>query len=299
MATELYAITGATGNIGSKTVRALLKQGKKVRAIARTVDKLAGLQQAGAETVAASLDDIEAVTRAFNGATAVFAMIPPNYTAQDFRAYQNKLGDALAQAITRSGIQYVVNLSSVGAQHSDKVGPINGIYDQEQRLNRLKDVHVLHLRPSFFMENVLMNIGVIKGMGLNGTPLKAEAPMPMIATQDIAAEVARHLVARDFTGKVVRELLGPRDLTMNEVTRVLGRAIGKPDLKYVQFPYEDAEKAMIQMGLSPDVARLFIEMQRGMNDGLIRPTQPRGPETSTPTPIEEFAKTFAQAYQAN
>src|SRR4051794_20107358 len=115
MANELYAITGATGNIGSKIAQSLLKEGKKVRVIGRTADRLKPFTDKGAEAFIGSVDDAEAMTRAFTGATAIFAMIPPNVTSPNVRADQNKVSEALAAGISRSGVKYVVNLSSIGA----------------------------------------------------------------------------------------------------------------------------------------------------------------------------------------
>jgi uncharacterized protein YbjT (DUF2867 family) len=146
------------------------------------------------------------------------------------------------------------------------------------------------------MENVLFNINLIKQAGINGTPLRADLAIPMITTQDIAAVAARRLLALDFSGKTTQELLGPREISMAEATRIMGMAIGKPDLSYVQFPYEQAEQAMIGTGMSPNVARAFIEMYRAFNDGLLRPTEPRSAANTTPTSFETFIKTFAAAY---
>ncbi|HEY4485328.1 MAG TPA: nucleoside-diphosphate sugar epimerase, partial [Nitrospiria bacterium] len=230
------------------------------------------------------------------GAKAVYAMIPPNPEAKDLRAYQNGIGEALAGAIAGARVQYVVHLSSVGAHLSEKVGPVNGLYDQERRLNKLNDVHVVHLRPGYFMENLYWNIDLIKKMGINGSPLKADVPVSMIATQDIALEAARLLSDLAFTGHSVKELLGQRDVTMAEATKALGQAIGKPGLKYVQFPYDEAEKAMLGMGLSPGVTKAYIEMYRAFNDGLIRPTENRSAANTTSTSIEAFAKEFSEAY---
>jgi uncharacterized protein YbjT (DUF2867 family) len=299
MADEIYVITGATGNIGSKIVNRFLKEGKKVRVIGRSADRLKPFADKGAEAFAGSVDDAGAMTKAFTGAKAVFVMIPPDLSSPDIRAYQNKVSESLATAITRSGVKYVVSLSSVGAHRPDKMGPVNGLYDNEQRLNQLKDVNVLHLRPSFFMENTLMNIGLIKQMGINGSPMKGDLSISMIATKDIAAVAVRHLLALDFNGKSVNELLGQRDLTMNEVTQVIGKAIDKTDLGYVQFPYEDALKAMVQMGISPSVASSFIEMHRSFNEGIFKPEKPRTAQNTTPTSIEEFAAEFARVYKGS
>jgi uncharacterized protein YbjT (DUF2867 family) len=292
----MYAITGATGHTGRLIAEALLSKGKKVRAIGRDAERLRPLVDKGAEAFVGSLDDPAAVTRAFTGVKAVYAMIPPNLAAPDLRRFQNRVGEALAAAIANAHVRHVVNLSSVGAHLSEKAGPVNGLYDQERRLNQLKDVHVVHLRPGFFMENFYWNIDMIKKMGINGSPLKADLSIAMIATQDIAAAATHRLADLNFSGKSVRELLGQRDLTMAESTRAIGKAIGKPDLKYIQFPYEEAEKAILGMGMSPSVAKGFIEMYRSFNEGIIRPTEKRSAANTTPTSIEEFAKQFAYAY---
>ena len=293
----MYAITGATGNTGKLIAEALLSKGKKVRVIGRDAGRLKPLADKGAEAFVGSLDDAAAMTRAFTGAKAVYAMTPPNPAAKNLRDDQNKIGAALATAIANARVQYVVNLSSIGAHLSEKVGPIKGLHDQEERLNKIKEAHVIHLRPGFFMENLYWNIDLIKKMGINGGPLKPDLPISMIATQDIAAEAVRLLLDLKFTGKSVKELMGQRDVTMAEVTQALGKAIGKPDLKYVQFPYEEAEKAMLGMGLSPSVAQAYIEMYRAFNDGVVRSTEKRLAANTTPTSIEEFSNVFAAVYR--
>lgn len=294
----MYAVTGATGNTGKRIAEALLAKGERVRVIGRSAERLKPLVDRGAEPFVASLDNVDAMTRALRGTRAAYLLIPPSYAEPDFRGYQNRVGRALAEAVTAVRVSHVVNLSSVGAHLAERVGPINGLHDQEQRLDRLAGVHVLHLRPVSFMENTLFNVGLIKQAGINGTPLRADLAIPLIATQDIAAVAARRLLALDFSGKTTQELLGPRDLSMAEATRILGQAIGKPDLPYVQFPYEEAANAMVRMGLSPDVARAFIEMYQAFNDGIVRPTEARSAANTTPTLFEEFAKTFAAVYAA-
>lgn len=293
----MYAITAATGNTGRAIAEALLSKGKKVRVIGRDAARLKPLVDKGAEAFVGDVKDADAMTRAFTGAKAIYTLIPPDYAAPNMRAYQNKVSEAIAAAIVNARVRYVVDLSSIGANLSEKAGPINGLHDNEERLNQLKDVDVLHLRPASFMENLFLNISVIKTMGILGTPLKGDLPIPMIVTRDIASEAAQRLLSLDFTGKTTKELLGQRDLTMVEATRVIGKAIGKPDLPYVQFPYDDAEKAMVGMGLAPDTARNFIEMYRSFNDGALRPTEKRAATNTTPTSIEEFAQVFAAAYK--
>src|SRR6185369_13729295 len=112
----MYVITGATGNIGSKTADILLAKGEKVRVIGRNAATLQQFVDKGAEAAVGNLKDGAFLTKAFSGATAVFAIIPPDYTAKDFRAYQNEIGATIATAIKNAGVGCVVNLSSQGAE---------------------------------------------------------------------------------------------------------------------------------------------------------------------------------------
>lgn len=294
----MYAITGATGNIGSRTADILLTKGEKVRVIGRSAARLQRFVDHGAEAMVGDLKDSVFVTRAFTGATAVFTMIPPDFSVKDFRAYQNEVGENLAAGITKSDVKYVVNLSSQGADLPEGTGPILGLRAQEMRLNRLEGVNVLHLRPTYFMENLLMNIPLINQMRTAGSAVRGDLKFAMIATGDIATKVAEYLVRLDFTGKTVQDLLGQRDLSLNEAIAVIGQRIRMPDLKYVQFSYEDAAKGMTEMGISTDVSRLLIEMSRALNGRLFAVSRPRTNDNTTPTSIEEFSETFAHHFFA-
>jgi uncharacterized protein YbjT (DUF2867 family) len=295
----MYVITGATGNIGSQAADILLTKGEKVRVIGRSAARLQRFIERGAEAMAGDLNDVAFVTRAFTGATALFTMIPPDFTAPDFRAYQNRISGNLATGVSRSGVKYVVNLSSQGAELAEGSGPILGLRDQEERLNMLEGVNVLHLRPTYFMENLLMNIPLINRMGIAGSAVRGDQKLAMIATRDIAARVTEHLLTLDFVGKKVEDLLGQSDLSLDEAIAVIARRIGMPDLKYVQFPYDEAAKGLMEMGFSADVSRLFIEMSRALNDGLFAVGRARTQDNTTPTSIEEFSETFAQFFAAS
>ncbi len=295
----MIVITAATGHIGKVLVEDLLCRKEKVRALGRDPKKLEALAKAGAETVVLDLTDLSAVKQAFLGADAVFTLVPPNYATANMVSYYGSVGQVYAEALKESKVQFVVNLSSIGAQLPDKTGPIKALHQLEEKLNNLSETNVLHVRPPYFMENLLISVGLIKSKGINGSPLKPDLSIPMIATQDIAKFAAERLAKRDFKGHSAVEIHGQRDLTMTEATQALGKAIGKPGLPYVQFPYEDAQKAMVGMGLSQNVAEMLIEMNQAFNNGIVKPTQPRSAASTTPTSIEEFAKTFAEIYRQN
>lgn len=293
----MYAVVGATGNTGRVVAEALLAAGEDVQVVGRTEERLQPLVGKGAEAFVGSVDDAQAMTLAFSGAVGLYCLIPPCYDVPDFRAYQRKVSESLAAAVHRAGVEYVINLSSVGAQHTEGTGPIAGLREQEDRLNALEGVNVLHLRAGWFMENFLMSVETVRSMGVLGTPVRGDVPIPMIATRDVGSYAAERLLKLDFSGKSTRELLGPRDVTLAEAARALGAAIGNEDLGYAQLPYEDVEKRMMEMGISRGVAGLMSEMYRAFNDGLVAPCEERAPENTTPTTIEEFAQVFARAYQ--
>lgn len=292
----MYVITGATGNSGRRIAETLLAAGKKVRAIGRDAERLGALVDKGAEPFVGSLEDARAMAEAFAGATDAYVMIPPKMDAEDFRAYQNEAGASLCSAIAEAGVERVVSLSSLGAELPEGTGPIAGLYDLEGRLNGLDGVAVLHLRPAYFMENWLLQIETIKRMHVAGSPIKEDLRMPMIAIRDIAEFAAARLLKRDFRGHTVRELHGQRDLTCQEAAHILGRAIGRDNLPYIEFAYDDYAKGMRAAGLSADAARAIAEMYYAMNEGAIHPNEPRSPENTTPTSIEDFAPVFAAVY---
>lgn len=294
----MFTVMGATGHTGNGIAQTLLNAGKKVRAIARSRSKLAELEALGAEVVTGDALDASFLTSAFTGAEAVYTMFPPSPTAPDHRAVQDAHGEAIVRAIEASGVRRIVMLSSIGAQVPAGTGPIAGLHAQEERLRQLPGIDVLMLRPAYFLENFYETVGLIKHQGINGGAIAADLRMPMIATRDIAEVAAEVLLQRNWRGVVVRELLGHRDLTHAEVTRILGARIGRPDLPYVQFPYDDYARSLVQVGLSESVANLYAEMSRAINEGIVDSVEGRTRENTTPTSVEQFAEEWAKAYDA-
>jgi uncharacterized protein YbjT (DUF2867 family) len=294
----MYVITGATGNIGKVLATELLSKGKKVRAIARNADKLKELAEKGADIMVGDLSDAHFVKKAFAGATAAFCMIPGDTKSDDFKKHQHHVVDNLFEAVKENHIKHVVLLSSVGAHLREGAGVVDGLGYMEHKFSALAGTNVMNLRPSYFMENLLGQVGTIKQMGMAGTSIKGELKMPMVATKDIAQAAFRLLNTLEFKGNQVQYVLGSRDVSYNEVTSILGKAIGKPDLKYTQFSYADAKKGMVQSGfVSANVADLFNGLSESLNKGTALNAHKRTPENTSPTTIEEFAKVFAQAYQ--
>ena len=289
---------GATGNTGSIVARTLLGEKQKVRAIGRSADRLEPLTTEGAEPFVCDVNDVAALTKAFSGAKAVYAMIPPSMTSDNYRAEQDRVSDAIAQAVQQSNVEYVVSLSSVGADQPQGNGPVAGLHYLEQILNQIPDLNALHLRPGYFMENTLAQVGIIKTFGISAGPLHSDLALPMIATRDIGSAAANALLALDFNGKQIHELLGERDLSYAEAAKIIGKAIGKPELKYVRMPDEQIRGAFLQMGMSANVADLILEMSAALNSGFMKSLEERTAENSTPTSFETFvAEEFVPLYR--
>jgi len=283
----MIAILGATGNVGGKIADILIKKGEPVRLIARSADKLRTVVGKQATAFAGDATNAEFLVKAFKDVDAVFTLIPPNPNAPDFMKHADKIGESIARALEIQKVKYVVNLSSVGAELPAGTGPIKGLHNMEERLNRIMGLNVRHLRAAYFMENLLGNIELIKTRGIIGQALRGDLKIPMIATRDIASYAADCLVKRDFTGSSVRYLEGQRELSMIEATEIIRGKIGQHGLSYAMFPYDDAEKGMVAMGLSPDMSRQYIEMSKAFNEGRIA-FEKRTRENTTPTSFETF-----------
>lgn len=294
----MYVVLGASGNTGRVVANNLLARGQKVRVVGRNAAHLQTLAAKGAETFIADLTDSGTLTQAFQKADSAYVMIPPNPASTDALGYANRASDAIAAAVQKAGTKNIVALSSIGADKASGTGPVVGLHNLEQKLNQIIGANVLFLRPAYFMENTLPQVNAIRQMGAVATPLRADLKVPMIATRDIGTAAADALLHPTVRGKQTSELLGPRDLTYAEVATMIGRAIGKPDLKYVQAPDDQFRSALLQMGMSEQFARLLLEMIGALNSGYMRALEPRTPQNTTPTRYETFvADTFVPAYQ--
>jgi uncharacterized protein YbjT (DUF2867 family) len=298
MEVHMYVVLGASGNTGHVVAKSLLARQQKVRVVGRNAAHLQAFAAQGAEVCIGDVTDASALTKALQQADSAYVMIPPNITSNDSQAFQERVTDNIAAAVKNARITNVVALSSIGADKPSKTGPVIGLHNLEQKLSQIDSANVFFLRAGYFMENTLPQVNAIRMMGSMAGPLHPDLKLPMIASRDIGAAAADALLKLDFRGKQTRELLGQRDLNYTEVAAIIGIAIGKPNLKYVQPPNDQIRAAMVQMGMSENFARLLLEMTASLNSGYMHALEPRTPKNTTPTPFETFvAETFAPAYQ--
>jgi uncharacterized protein YbjT (DUF2867 family) len=288
----MYVVTGATGNTGSVVAEKLLSNRQHVRVVGRDAKRLERFTSQGAEGFVADVTDAAALTKAFTGADAAYLLIPPNLSAPDVTGYQRQVAEALASAVERSGARYAVVLSSFGAEQTQGTGPVLGLHGFEERLNRIGALNALYLRAGYFMENVLPQVGVIKGFGSLAGPVRGDLALPMIATRDIGAFAADALAKREMQGKRAQELLGPRDVIYNEVAQIIGAAIGRPNLRYMQLPGAQLKPALLQMGMSESMANGLLTMSDALNSGQMRSLESRSAQNTTPTTFEQFVTEY-------
>jgi len=294
----MYVVLGASGNTGHVVAKNLLARQKEVRVVGRTAAHLQPFASQGAETFIGDVTDVSALTKTLQQADSAYVMIPPNLTSKDPRGYQERVSDSIAAAVKNAGVKNVVALSSIGADKASGTGPVIGLHNLEQKLSQIDSANVLFLRAGYFMENALAQVAIIRMMGSSAGPLRPDLKVPMIATRDIGAAAADALLQLAFHGKQTSELLGHRDLNYTEVAAMIGKAIGKADLKYIQPPNDQVRAGMVQSGMSDELARQLLEMTDALNSGYMRALEARTPRNTTPTPFETFVtETFVPAYQ--
>jgi uncharacterized protein YbjT (DUF2867 family) len=266
--------------------------------VGRDLKRLEKFTERGAEPIIADATDEGELTKAFAGAKAAYAMIPPNVGAPDVLGYMESVSDALRSAIAKNGIEYAVVLSSLGADKLNGTGPVAGLHNLEKKLEGIPGLNALFMRAGYFMENLLPQAGVIKAIGIMGGPVREDLPLPMIATRDIGAYAAEALLKLDFAGKSAHELQGSRDVTYAETAKIVGAAIGKQDLTYKLMPAAQLKPVLMQMGMSSSMANLLLEMADALNSGHMKMLEPRSAANTTPTTLETFiTEVFLPAYR--
>ncbi len=281
-------VTTPTGHIGNVVVEQLLDRGEQITIIARNPDKVAHLAERGAKVLQGSHDDAALLTKATEGAKALFVLTPPDMASTDIRATYERFGRAAAEAIRANSIPYVVHLSSVGADQDADTGPILGLHYNEAIL-REAATNIVQLRPAYFMENTMMQIPTILQTGQMFTALQGDARFPMVATRDIGVRAAELLVQRDWSGEVVVELQGAADVSYDDVAEVLSEVLGR-EVTHITVSSEQLKAAISGMGASEQIAEAFAEMTTSAQNGHIHFNEVRSDTNTTPTAYQVFAE---------
>ena len=288
-------ITGSLGNISKPLAEKLIAAGHKVTIVSSNADKAAAIEASGATPAIGSVEDVDFLTKAFTGAEAVYTMVPPNMITNAWKKYIAGIGHNYAVAIKNAGIKRVVNLSSIGGHLAEGAGPISGMHFVEEELNQLEGVAVRNLRPGFFYTNFLHNVDMVKNMGIIGANYKPDSIISMVSPNDIA-DAAADALQSELTGKSHYYVISSVH-TSTEVAAILGAAVGKPNLPWVEFKDEDVVAAMEQNGASHDVAVNYAEMGDVIKSGKINEDYNQSANVvKGKTSFEAFAKDFAKAF---
>ena len=192
-----------------------------------------------------------------------------------------------------------MNLSSVGAHMPQDAGPVSGLYRVEQTLNALSDVNILHLRPVYFYHNLLAMAEMIKHMNMIGSNFGGnENKVAMVHPRDIAKAAAEELLQLQFTGHAVKYIAGD-ERSGEDIAKVLGAAVGKPDLKWISFTDEQTLQGMLQAGLPHEIAAKYVEMGGSLRTGKMTEDYQLHKPALSDTRLEDFAHEFGAIVNAS
>jgi uncharacterized protein YbjT (DUF2867 family) len=291
-------LTGSLGHISKPLAQELLQKGHTVTVISSNREKQKEIEALGAKAAIGSIENAAFLTSAFTGADVVYTMIPPSNFFDpnfDIMAHCRRLGNNFAQAIRLSGVKQVVHLSSIGA-HTDKGNGILAFHHEvEEILKQLpQDVSIKFMRPVGFYYNMMAFIPAIKAQGAIVSNYGGDKKEPWVSPLDIAAAIAEEM-EKPFAGRTIR-YIASEELSPNEVTGILGEAIGKPDLKWVVIPDEQVLQNMLSIGMNPGVAKGMVEMNAGRRTGVLDEDYHRHKPQLGKVKLKDYAKEFAVAY---
>ncbi|HWS68866.1 MAG TPA: NAD(P)H-binding protein [Steroidobacteraceae bacterium] len=293
-----FVVTGAAGHVSKPLTGLLLARGHEVTVIGRKAENLAELVRLGAKAAVGDLEDVPFLTKTFRGADGVYLMLPPSWQASDLKTISTGIAEGFSTAIKSSGVRNAVFLSSYGAHRLNDAGAISGLGRAEAVLNKLVGVNVLHLRAGYFYANLLLSIDLIKQSGVMGNMFTIPAgTFTVVDTDDIALAAADALTKLEFRGHSYKYVVSDESGT-DEIASVIGKAIGKPDLKWVKFPAADFKQVLRSFGFAEGAANEYVEMFTTLETGLLFEDYVKVKPKLYPTKIEDFASKFAAAYRA-
>jgi uncharacterized protein YbjT (DUF2867 family) len=294
-------ITGSLGNIGKSLTPALVQKGHSVTVISSKADRQKDIEALGAKAAIGSIQDARFLCTTFNGADIVYLMeawegIGSIFDKEvDFLAGFHHIGNNYKQAVLASGVKKIVHLSSVGAHSATGYGSLSAHYDVENILRQLPvDVSIKFMRPVGFYTNLYRSMQSIKDKGAIISTYGGDTKEPWVSPLDIAAAIAEEMDL-PFNGRKVRYIASD-EASPNEVAKILGEAIGNPDLKWIQISDEEMLNGMLSRGVNPEIAKGMVAMQASQRSGLLFEDFYRHKPTFGKVKLVDFAKQFAMAY---
>lgn len=288
-----YIITGSIGHISKPIIEALVSAGKEVSVVTSSPGRVSEIEAFGAKALVGEVQNESFVNLAFSDADVVYTMIPPIWQTSDWKKSQLAVAKNYAESIRANKVKYVVNLSSIGADVGQGVGPVDALHDFEKMLNAIPGLNVKHLRPSFFYYNLLAQIGLIKQAGFMGANYGSEKIL-LVHTSDIAKAAIEALLKLNFSGQSVRYIVGD-ERSGNEIAAVLGKAIGK-ELQWVEFTDDQQKQGLLQAGVPETHANGYTAMGKSLREGIMQRDVLKNKPSFSSVKLEDFAKEFAAAF---
>ena len=283
----MIVVTAPTGAIGSQVLANLLSRPDPVRVIIRDPSRLPAHVRQRVEVVRGSHGDPDAVDRAFEGADAVFWLVPVDPRGGGPEAVFLDFTRPACAALTRHGVDRVVGISAIGRGFGRAAGLVTASLAMDDMIAGTGVAYRALSMPAF-MENMFMHAASIREQGVFFSPIAADLKLPTVATRDIAAVAARFLLDSNWTGCGSVPLLGPEDLSFDGIARIVSDVLGTP-VRYQQVPAEAFKAAMIGAGMSGEMAQGMVDMLVAKNDGLDN-VDPRTPRSSTPTTFRSWCE---------
>lgn len=294
-------ITGSLGHISAPLAKKLIQQGHNLTIISSHPSKKVEIEAMGAIPAIGSIEDSKFLETAFNGADLCYLMEPPpNFfdKERDNETYHQQIAQNYVQAVEKSGVKRLIQLSSIGAHRPDGVGMLSYHHLVEKVLDTLKnDVNITFMRPVGFYYNLYSFIPAIKANSTIEANYGGDQKEPWVSPVDIAAAIARE-VQMPAEGRKVTYVASD-EISCNEIAQILGEAIGMPALKWVQKDDAAQLRKMIDIGINPVLAKGLVEMNTSRGNGVLYEDYYKNPPELGQIKMKDFAKEFAVAFKNN
>jgi len=281
----MIIVTAPTSAIGRQVVARLLDSGQPIRVIARDPSRLATETRQRVEIVQGSHGDLDVCHRAFAGADAVFWLVPPAPRAESLEAAFVDFTRPACQAARAQRVARIVGVSALGRGVAGNAGLVTASLAMDDLIASTGIAYRALTMPSF-MDNTLRQVESISRRGVFVSALSGDRKHPTCATRDIAAVAARLLVDRTWTGHASVPVLGPEDLSFNDMARIMSEVLGKP-VQYQQIPIQAFKARLTEHGMSEAMAQGMAEMMVAKEAGL-DDAEPRTPDNTTPTSFRQW-----------
>jgi uncharacterized protein YbjT (DUF2867 family) len=284
---HMIVITTPTGQIGHQVLDNVLDSGEPIRVIARDPSRLPWYVRARAEVDEGSHGDIDVVTPAFAGADAVFWLVPPDPRAGSAEGAYVDFTRPACEAFKSQRVKRVVGVSALGRGVARDAGLVSASLAMDDLIASTGVSYRALTMPSF-MDNILRQVEPIKNQGLFFSPISGDRKLPTCATRDVAAVAARLLLDRSWSGRGSVPVLGPEDLSFNDMAEIMSEVLGKP-VRFQQITGEAFKARLTQDGTSEAMAQGTLDMLLAKNEGLDN-AEPRTPQATTPTTFRQWCE---------